>query len=65
MASASVVGKYMYESSGQVCTVMKFAPTQKSEDRVIYITDSLEYVAPIDNTSSFVTEAGELLLAEQ
>lgn len=65
MTSASVVGKFMYESSGQVCTIMKFSPTKTSEGQVIYITDRLEYVNPLHNTSSFINEAGELLLAEQ
>ena len=65
MTSASVVGKFMSETSGRVCTIMKFAPTRMSEGRIIYITDGLEYVDPLDNTSTFVTETGELLLAEQ
>jgi len=65
MASACVVGKYLYESKGIVCTVMKFSPTLPSDGETLYITDGLEYVQPLDGSSSFINNAGELLLAEQ
>lgn len=65
MANASVVGKYLYENKGVVCTIMKFTPSMPLGGDTLYITDSLEYVTPLDGSSSFINNSGELLLAEQ
>lgn len=63
MADASVVGIFAYEGGSTVCTIMKFVSSEPSEDMVFFITDGLEYVEPVENTSSFKDRNGDLLIA--
>lgn len=62
MANASVVGKFVYEGGGTVCTIMKFVPSKPSEGPVVFVTEGLEYVEPVENTASFVDRNGDILV---
>ncbi|GGI17594.1 MAG: hypothetical protein REI95_01000 [Oxalicibacterium faecigallinarum] len=63
MTDASVVGVFAYEGGNTVCTIMKFVSTTPLEGMVFFMTDGLEYVEPVANTSSFKDRNGDLLIA--
>ncbi|WP_293775653.1 hypothetical protein [uncultured Oxalicibacterium sp.] len=63
MTKASVLGIYMNQSTGKICTVMKFANSD-SADAPCYVTDEPEYVEPLRNEpSKFVNAVGQVLVA--
>jgi len=63
MADASVVGIFAYAGGSTVCTIMKFVSSNPLEEMEFFITDGLEYVEPVKNTSAFRDRNGDLLIA--
>ena len=64
MTDASVVGIFAYEGgSAAVCTILKFVLEKPLDDLVFFMTDGLEYVDPVENTSFFRDSNGDLLMA--
>lgn len=63
MTRASVLGIYMNQSTGKICTVMKFA-NGDSVEAVRYVTDEPEYVEPLRNEpTKFINAIGQVLVA--
>lgn len=63
MTRASVLGNYLNQTTGRICTVMKFANSDSGE-AARYVTDEPEYVEPLRNEpSKFINAVGQVLVA--
>lgn len=65
MANVAVVGKFAYEGSDHVITIMKFSPSEPSESIEFFITDALKFVEPLREETTFIDRRGKLLFAKQ
>lgn len=65
MTRAAVVGDFIHHVTGEVCTILKFVTSGKDTANEFFVTDTLDHVDPIANGSAFMTQSGDLLLANQ
>lgn len=63
MANVGIVGKFTYEDTDLVFTIMKFFPSEPSETKEFFITDGLEFVEPLVGQKIFMDRRGNCLIA--